>query len=81
MEMDTRRTEGTRLLTRIWMECFVVGKRTGVWPTSIALCRRDIERVLIASANHEWEFRVTDKIFGIPLHLVEELPEGVIVVS
>lgn len=49
--------------------------------TSIALSRMDYMCLCIASADKVGEYVLVTELYGVPIHLIEELPEGVVVVS
>jgi len=76
-----RQAEGRQLIARIWFEWFRFKQRTGRIPTHVTLCRQDIWRVWIGLSDEDGKFKAEQTIFGMEINLLDEIPEGVVVVS
>lgn len=86
MGSDYRRLEGSILLLTIKLRAQEFTWRERRTPTYVSLCRADIEKLWVALAEREDSFvpdeyvKVADNVW-VRLVLVEELPEGIVVVS
>src|SRR5258708_7266458 len=82
---DSRRSEGKALLIIIRLRASEFIQREQRFPQYVSLCRADIEKLWVGLGEKEEGFKPDDyvKVLGgwVKIQLVQELPEGMVVVS
>lgn len=79
--MEADRKAGQKLMDSIWRERNRFVRRTGQRPTHLTMCKTDIWKLWIAQGSSLGSFRQTGEFMGMSINLVDELPEGMVVVS
>lgn len=79
--MAADRAAGQKLMDTIWRERNRYVVRTGKRPSHLTMCHADIWKLWVALGETVGFYRPDQQFMGMTINLINELPEGVVVVS